>query len=261
MFKNRKCIFVIMLLLLVVPTSVAYADLDGSEVSIGVEYISNYTAGPGAEYSDPTTAGDAVNGLSDIVSDPNTSWIWDFSYGNSSARELDWKASGRLNGNDSLYTDNVDLNAFCGHGFGMNYVFTVEKNDWYTTVSDLDMGDRDCEWMLAFTCNFLNGTMANFGPIADGVHLVCGYGTDMTVTANAGSRFAYWAKHPYGVRVAWYKYGYDTQNGAWQNIARIFGANASYNDYLWGYGSVSSDPPFYTNSPSSYGVWDYKLNW
>jgi len=103
--------------------------------------------------------------------------------------------------------------------------------------------------------------MSTFGPAADGIHLINGYATDMTITANAGERFSYWAKQPYGVRVAWYRYGYDTQYGFNQNIARTFGATASYNDYLWGYGSVSSDPPFYTTDPNAYSYWDYKLNW
>ncbi|MDI6715567.1 MAG: DUF6345 domain-containing protein [Actinomycetota bacterium] len=221
----------------------------------------NGTGSPAEQYGNLNTSEDAVAGLYDIVSDPGTSWNWDFNYGNDLAWERDWKATGRLGGDDSIYTDDVDLNAYCGHGFANKFVFSTEMDDWYSTISDIDMGDRDCEWMLTFTCNFLTGSMSTFGPAADNVHLICGYATDMTVTSNAGSRFAYWAKQPYGVRVAWYKYGYDTQNGANQNIARIFGAKASVNDYLWGYGSVSADPPFYTSSPSSYTYWDYKLNW
>lgn len=207
--KRSFLVITCILSLLIPPASIVYADQDGSDVSIGVEAVTHYTAGPGTDYPDPTTAWDAVAGLYDIVSDPNTSWLWQFGYSNGDCWERDWKATGRLGGDDATYTDNVDLNAFCGHGFGRCYVFTTDIDDWYTTVSDLDMGDRDCEWMLAITCNFLNGTMSQFGPIADGVHLVCGYCTDMTVTANAGEWFAEYAMpnpepyhQAYGVRVA-----------------------------------------------------------
>jgi hypothetical protein len=63
------------------------------------------------------------------------------------------------------------------------------------------------------------------------------------------------------VRVAWYKYGHATQSAASKNTARTFGAIASKNDYLWGYGTVSADPPSYGSSPGSYAYWDTRLNW
>jgi len=255
-----KLVMLALCLMLLIPSSV-YADTDGSNVSIGVEWAGQYS-GTGAPYEGNLDSSDeAVAGLYDIVSDPNTSWTWDFNFGNDYAWERDWKAAGRLGGDDSIYADDVDLAAWCGHGLGNNFLFNNQNDDWYATIGDMDMGDRDCEWILAFTCHFLQGTASNFGRAADGVHLICGYSTDMTVYPNSGSRFAYWAKYPYGVRVAWYRYGKDTQQAIDQNIARTFGANASVNDYLWGYGSVSSDPPFYSNSPGSYGIWDTKLNW
>jgi len=261
--KKKFCIFLSVLIFSMTFSGMAFADDDGNDVAIGVEYVNYYegTDRPAAQYGDLNTSDDAVNGLADIVSDSSTNWLWDFSYGNSSAWELDWKSTGRLGGDDEYYADDVDLVAFSGHGLGQNFTFNNQNDDWYTTISDLDLGDRDAEWLLTFTCNFLNGTMSQFGPAADGIHLINGYSTDMTITANAGQRFSYWATAPYGVRVAWYKYGYDTQNGAWQNTARTFGASASVNDYLWGYGSVSSDPSPYTTNPSAYTYWDYKLNW
>lgn len=207
------------------------------------------------------TADDAVNGLlSELVGDPDTNWTWEFSYTDSSAWEKDFKKES-LGGVAPEYIDNMDLAAFCGHGLGNTLTFDTEKDDWDSTPSDQDLGAHDLEWLLTFTCNFLRGSMSDFGKAADGVHLICGYATDMTVTANAGERFAYWAMHPYGVRVAWYKYGYDTQLVQHENIARIFGALASKNDYLHGYGDNSSDPLSYTSDPDSYSYWDYKLNW
>lgn len=263
--KRSKAIstLVFILCIAMLSPSIAYADVDGNTVEIGVEWVGQYTGtgSPAQQYGNLNTSDEAVAGLYDIVSDTRTNWLWGFNFGNDYAWERDWKAYPRLGGDDDIYADDVDLVAFCGHGLGNNFVFSTQMDDWYTTISDLDMGDRDCEWMLAFTCNFLNGSISTFGPAGDGVHLICGYCTDMTVKPESGSRFAYWAKYPYGVRVAWYRYGKDTQIGSDYSIARTFGANASYNDYLWGYGSVSSDPPSYTSSPGSYGYWDTKLNW
>ncbi|WP_394355751.1 DUF6345 domain-containing protein [Caldicoprobacter guelmensis] len=130
---------------------------------MGVEYVNYYagTGSPAAPYGDLQISDDAVNGLIDIVNDPNTSWFWRFSYGNSSAWEKDWKAS-RLGGLAETYCDNVDLVAFCGHGLGNNFVFSTQKDDWYTDITDLDAGYKDAEWMLTFTCNFLKGTFEDF---------------------------------------------------------------------------------------------------
>lgn len=121
--------------------------------------------------------------------------------------------------------------------------------------------------MLAYTCNFLKGSPADFGSAANGVHLINGYSTDMTITANGGSQFASFARpsgsrQAYGVRVAWYKYGQQTQSGANLNVARTFGAKTAVNDYLWGYGSVSADPAAYSSATAAnYAYWDTKLNW
>lgn len=246
-----------------VPT--AQADADGSSVGIGVEWAGAYS-GTGSPYSgNLNTSDDCVAGLYDVVSDGNTNWLWTFNWGNSNAWELDWKAP-RLGGSAARLVDDVDLVAWSGHGLGNNLLFTNENNDWYSTQGDMDLGLRDCEWALLYTCNFLRGGMSNFGSVANGVHLVCGYATDMQVTDNGGSKFAYYAKpyllrQAYGVRVAWYKYGLATQDGVYQNIARTFGAKTAVNDYLWGYGAVATDPPSYGDSPGSYTYWDTQLNW
>lgn len=126
------------------------------------------------------------------------------------------------------------------------------------------LGDRDLEWLLAFTCNFLNGTKAELGTMMQGLHLANGYATQMYVNAKSGERFAYWAKAPYGVRVAWYRQAYETQPDTLSDgghiIARTFGHQNNINDYLWGYGSSGSDPaPYSSTSSASYVVWDYDV--
>ena len=244
----------------------AYADNDGAAAGIGVEWVGQYvgTGAPAANFGNLDTVDECLGGLYNIAADSATDWLWDFNWGNELAWELDWKAP-RAGGDASAWADNVDLVAFSGHGLGNNFQFNNHNNDWVTTIGDLDLGLRDCEWALTYTCNFLHGSPSDYGVAANGVHLICGYATDMTITANGGSWFAYWATSSsgaaYPVRVAWYKYGQNTQSGADENTARTFGAVASVNDYLWGYGPVSADPPPYGGNESKYAYWSTKLNW
>lgn len=259
---KRSLVFCIAItaLLAAAPTT-ALADNDGNTVEIGVEWVGEYvgTGSPAAQYGNINTSNEAVQGLYPIVTDPSTSWGWQFNYGNTAAWELDWLGV-QYGGSSPWFTDDVDLAAFSGHGLGNRMDFNNQSNEWFCPANRLDAGYRDCEWILTFTCNYLRGTPANYGGAMNGVHLICGYMTDMTITADSGSWFAYYAKHPYGVRVAWYKYGQATQYSVWANTARTFGATASRNDYLWGYGSVSADPPYYSRSPDSYSWWDTNLN-
>jgi hypothetical protein len=245
-----------------VPCVPAFTDDDGSNVQLGVEWVGQYTGtgAPLAGAGNLSTSDDCVRGLKSLVSDPNTSWTTAFDWGNTDVWELDWKRPS-LGGNAARLADDVDLAAFCGHGTGNCFDLATKKNDWEVTPSEMDLGLRDCEWLLAFTCNFLEYSPSYYGSAMNGAHLMCGYATDMTVTTNGGAKFAEYAKAPYGVRVAWYKYGLATQAGANRNIARTFGAISAKNDYLWGYGPVSADPVKYTADPSAYTYWDTKLNW
>lgn len=168
----------------------AYADDDGSSVAVGVEWVGQYTGtgSPMAVYGNLSTPDDCVGGLYNIVSDPRTNWGWAFNWGNGNAWELDWKRPS-LGGNAYRLADDVDLVAFSGHGTGNNMQFATCRNDWASTINELDLGVRDCEWALMYTCNFLRGTPAAYGPAANGAHLICGYATDMTVTGNGGALF------------------------------------------------------------------------
>lgn len=256
--------------LLVMCTSAApaYADADGSYVSIGIDWVAKYeaTGAPAAQYGDRDSAKMCCESLKAIVDDPSTNWQWQFNWGNSAAWELDWKRTG-LGGNAYRLCDDVDLVAFAGHGLGNDLQFSTQNNDWESTPSDMDLGVRDAEWALLYTCNFLNGDPSKYGAAANGIHLINGYATDMTITSNGGQAFADYAKpagsrQAYGVRVAWYKYGQLTQKPGDVNVARTFGAKTAVNDYLWGYGSVAADPPAYSSSTAGqYAYWDTRLNW
>ena len=245
----------------------AYADDDGGYVSVGIDWVGAYagTGAPASVYGNLASSQQCVEGLRRIVDDPVTSWGWQFNWGNASAWELDWKRSG-LGGNAYRLCDDVDLVAFAGHGYPNALQFSTKKNDWQATPAEMDLGARDAEWALMYTCNFLKGSPANFGSAANGVHLICGYATDMTLTPNGGQLFSdyarpYGSRQAYGVRVAWYKYGQATQSWIGRNVARTFGARTAVNDYLWGYGPVAADPPAYSSGTAGqYAYWDTNLN-
>jgi hypothetical protein len=259
-FKRfSSCLLLVCLLALSFPTS-SWADSDGLSVGIGGEWISEYQSKTG--YPNLYTADDCVRGLKDIVNDPNTSWIWDFEWYNTAAWEEDWKRTG-LGGTDIYWVDDVDLAAWCGHGPKYYFLFTTYKDDDRLYRSEPWWGDKDVEWVLLFTCHYLNfdtGTWSGWstvGQMAKGVHVVCGYKTDMTIISNGGSRFAYYARNKYPVRSAWGYYFWDTQDPSWNNVARCFYHYNCRNDRLWGYGSVSSDPPSFSSDSSNYWITDY----
>lgn len=262
------CIGLVTFVLACLPVTVAYGDDDGSYVSIGTDWVARYalSGSPAAQYGDRESAKMCCEGLVGIVNDSATNWQWQFNWGNSAAWELDWKRSG-LGGNAYRLCDDVDLVAFAGHGLGNDLQFSTQRNDWEATPSDMDLGARDAEWALLFTCNFLNGDPSKYGAAANGIHLINGYATDMTITSNGGAVFSDYAKpsgsrQAYGVRVAWYKAGQVTQKSADRNVARTFGAKTAVNDYLWGYGAVSADPPSYSSTNADkYAYWDTRLNW
>src|SRR5660398_230552 len=70
-------------------------------------------------------------------------------------------------------------------------------------------------------------------------------------------RLLRYTRHHGKDRVGESRVGYSTP--VRQEYYLHLGATAAANDYLWGYGSVCSDPPFYTNSPSSYQFWTRDL--
>lgn len=260
-----RLLFIVLLgaLLVAALSTPVLADADGSALQIMGEACGAYsgTGSPAAAYGNLYTCYDCISGLNGIVNDPNSSWTYRFYYQNQDAWELDWKSSA-IGGNDYRLADDVDLAAWCGHGTGDVFVFTTDRNDWYTTHYDLGLGDRDCEWLLAFTCNFLNGSNTDIGPAFNGLHEMCGFNSGMLVTANGGSRFSYWAAdQSKSVWLAWKKYAWDTQQHDSLHIACMFAADSCYTDKIWGEGGpVASDPPDWSTSTDYlYSKYQYPL--
>lgn len=257
-----------------VPTApAAYAtDDDRFSAAIMTEYVGNYFFNlDGTWLPNLTSPYSIAFEIRDDIYEHG--WFSQYAYGDSSVWELDWK-SDTLGGNDYRLADDVDLAVFAGHGLGRNFIMNNAHNDHYAAVSDMKLGDRDLEWLLAFTCRFLEGstatqadlaaTKAQLGTMMNGLHLANGYATKMTVNSGSGARFAAWATAPYGVRVAWYRQAYDTRDNTLDTgdhiIARTFGSVNNVNDYLWGYGNAGRDPaPYSAATAGNYTIWDYDV--
>ena len=264
-------IFVAITLSITAPTSTCFAN------EIFGDYVADYTEGPGARYSNPSTADSLADGFVDfLINDENNDGYYSENdttvFGNDSAWASDYSSD------DDTYADNADIIFFTGHGFGGSFVFTAEEDEYVLGSSDMSLGDGDADWLFAFTCNFTNPVRAHsdlslypgsepFDPdMMNGLHAVCGYKTDMTITADSGAYCAdyltgYGMVEPMTVIQAWRYYGLATQNGSFENTMRIWYADDCRDDYIWGYGDVGPDPEPYSDSPSDYSYVDYKLNW
>jgi len=245
MFRKKFYYLIGLLLTLtsfIIPT-ISLADNDGNTVQIGIEAVENYSTNP--IYG--TNA--CVSGLNDIVNDPNTNWGMKYHWSNSDVWEKDYR-SVSLGGNDYRLTDDVDLAAYSGHGYSNpGFLLTSEEDEIWARRSKMRLGDRDLEWFLTYTCNFLNEYYA-IGKIMNGLHMVCGYHSDMTITTNGGSKFAYYAKRGNSVRWSWYNYALDTQPSG--NKAATFYHTSNKDDRLWGYGAVANDPTPFSQDNSGY---------
>lgn len=237
----------------------AKADADGSSVQIGTEYIGSYGLFAPVS-SDLSAAESAATGADRQIMLGNPNWSSKFVYGNSDVWEKDFKSISK-GGNDYRLADDVDLLIYTGHGVRPNshgssdYALIMNnKNDsYYANQGDMSLGDRDLEWFITFTCNFTNGTMDQIGRLASGVHQICGYRTDMTVTSNAGERFGYWAgREKFTVSMSYLMYAWETQNPADLNTVGIFRSKNSASEYLWGNGTTVSDPSSYATNKASY---------
>ena len=240
-------------------SGVALADLDGNTVRIGIDYCQWYSGTGSPVTSDRESAAAASRVDSRIIS-ANPGWGLQYIWGNSDAWETDFKDASK-NGADNRLVDDVDLAVWAGHGvvpgsYGASdysLIMNNQHSSYYARQGDMMLGNRDLEWFVTFTCNFTNGSMDQIGRAATGVHQICGYSTDMTITSNAGDRFSYYAANlSLPITTAYTNYGWATQNAADVNTITVFRAIQDWNDHLWGFGSVGNDPPWYVNNNSAY---------
>ena len=233
---------------------------EGDGPSYFYEWVENYSSSPLSNTSeDATKLGDQL---------PST---WDVSgYGNSRANEEDFKRT-EYGGKNNDYADEHDLVFFSGHGSkrsGEYYSDSTRCITFSNTTSDDSAmtagdahdswGDDDMEWIGMSACQTMRQD-SRWAASMNGVHLVMGWQTNMYDVDNFGKKFAKRMvdsgsfDSAYPVKESWF---YAAEKTHWyvDRTAEVIGETRNMgSDYLWGQGSVNSDP----TDDSTYTRWSY----
>ncbi|MBG80994.1 MAG: hypothetical protein CMJ39_09830 [Phycisphaerae bacterium] len=233
---------------------------EGDGKSYFYEWVENYSSSPLSNTSE-----DATWLGSNLPSD------WDISgYGNSMAWEEDFKRT-EYGGTNNSFADEHDLVFFSGHGSltdGEYYsddtrcitFSNSSHDDSAMTAGDAwdSWGDDDMEWLGMSACQTMKQDN-RWAASMNGVHLVMGWQTNMYDVDDFGKQFAKrmvdsgWFDSAYPVKSSWFHAAEQT-HGHVDRTAEIIGENTTMgSDYLWGEGSVNSDP----TDDSTYTRWSY----
>jgi hypothetical protein len=211
---------------------------------VGVEWVNDYQVNP-LSNSDDTALG-FYNTLG------NAGWVQMFEYGDDEAQVdhftndgVDWK-----------FIDGVDIALFAGHGsFNItgNWIRLMEPN--IVLFPTCKWGDHDLDWIFLHGCHTTKYPV-NFKSFPfwamNGVHLVCGYDT-VGWDCDDGTTLATKLLQGKNVTQAWFE-AIDITHDS-QFLLRVVGENQDCgNDYIWGVGSVLSDPTV----DSQVYQWDYQ---
>ncbi|MHC4694814.1 MAG: DUF6345 domain-containing protein, partial [Planctomycetota bacterium] len=134
-------------------------------------------------------ADDFAEGFYDNLGTTNLVWFKNDNNGDLDSKEANWDYQ-----YDSGYVDAADIALWCGHGpvdaagpymrFFVDTIGGLKQSADKLYWSEIDWGDIDADWVVLNTCSFLNGTDTELKQMISssrGVHLICGYKTDMTV--------------------------------------------------------------------------------
>ncbi|MFI5494830.1 DUF6345 domain-containing protein [Actinoplanes sp. NPDC051859] len=185
----------------------------------------------------------------------------EFSWTEQNAWEQDFKDPA-LGGDDSDWTDHVDMTYWQGHGAPTGFSFSgcSSNDDTFLSNTDARWGNGDVEWMSLFTCLVLeagapgNRWWQRWGPAFAGLHQLNSFHTVSYHSASHGGTYAnyllrtpfLWWNKPMSVRNAWAQASIDDQPASvvWATMGPIGpGGAVSMNDYFWGKGAVSADVP------------------
>ena len=178
-------------------------------------------------------------------------WFRNFNNGDLLSKEDHWDSAG-----DSSVADSVDFAFWCGHGtaesetpralrFFVDLVAGEKQAPGKLEWTEVDWGDTDLDWVVLNTCRFLKGNDTELKQMASGVHLICGYTTDMTIYCNAGDYFADRLDDSgKTIKQAWFDQADEYQAEEDKNTARVFGASTCMSDSLGSTGpiQISRDP-------------------
>ena len=179
-----------------------------------------------------------------------------FNFTGLSCWERDFKQGG--NGLDHIYTDNVDLTFYIGHGYGGGFTFESNQSDGelYYTDAIGDWGNGDQEWLALTSCQVLKDTYGGkkwydrWIPDFDGLHIMLGFETNAHDWSGFGYSFADWMHGKFGflppvrVRDAWFLAKAEQQPAADIAVAiGVIGPGGCHNmnDYFHGRGPVGPD--------------------
>lgn len=265
--RIKKCFYIIAATVVLSSsmTDTIKADNDGSAREIGIECVGNYSTWSSLE--DLESPINIANDFYSAFSDGAKNWKINFKLTNNAVYENDFKAKS-LGGNDHKYADNVDLLIYAGHGvmpgkYGASdysFALNTKQNTKYAKQGEMYLGNKDLEWLVTFTCNFLQSqNLDTIGRMARGIHAICGFESSMIITAKMGPVFASKLKRGYSVKESFL--GTVKETKVWYDSggrAGVFTTKANADDRLWGYGSVAADPPSYKKNPSGYILYSYE---
>ena len=185
----------------------------------------------------------------------------EFSWNDQNAWEQDFKDPSK-GGDDSDWTDHVDMAYWQGHGSptGFSFAGCSSNDDTFLANTDARWGNGDVEWMSLFTCLILAEESGGkrwyqrWGPAFDGLHQLNSFHTVSYHSASHGGTYAnymlrnpfLWWNKPMSVRTAWAQASIDDQPSSvvWASMGAIgAGGAVNLNDYFWGKGSVGADIP------------------
>jgi hypothetical protein len=185
----------------------------------------------------------------------------EFSWLDQNAWEQDFKDPSN-SGDDSNWTDHVDMTYWQGHGSPTGFSFSgcSSNDDTFLSNTDARWGNGDVEWMSLFTCLILEGTSGGqawwqrWGPAFAGLHQINSFHTISYHSASHGGTYAnyllrtpfLWWNNPMPVRTAWAQASIDDQPAdvLWASMGAIGpGGSVNLNDYFWGKGAVGPDIP------------------
>jgi hypothetical protein len=202
---------------------------------VGVEWVNAYPDIPYVschlENSDDTALG-FYNTLVE------NGWVPMFEYGDDKAQPSHFTV-----GEDWKYIDGVDVALFAGHGTWNLTGTWIRLLQGPMFFSGCEWGDNDLEWI------FLHGCHTTVNPAAfkgipywamNGIHLVCGYYTEGIDTAD-GENLADNLISGLTIKQSW-ENAIDMTHGTGITLRTIGENQACGNDYIWGSGSVISDP-------------------
>ena len=185
-----------------------------------------------------------------------------FNFGEQEAWEEDFKYTS-IGGNDVAWIDAVDFAYYQDHGGPDGVAFSSNHDDTVLYSTECKWGDGDLEWIVLDACSPLawvnqdgKTVFERWGPVFQGLHMICSFATGSSNVQIRGSVFAYLLTGGYGltplpIYASWFQACGATQDSAcWSAVLYATESNDPWNpqlddpinDHAHGFGNVCSDP-------------------